>query len=31
MISKLKKYVLLGVGGLLGVFFANLIKSKMGG
>lgn len=31
MIAKIKKYALLGVGGLLGVFVANLIKSKIGG
>lgn len=29
MIEKLKKYALLGVGGVIGVVIGNIIKSKL--
>lgn len=29
MISKVKKYALLGVGGLIGMILTNLLKSKL--
>lgn len=29
MLEKLKKYALLGVGGVIGVVIGNIIKSKL--
>lgn len=29
MVEKLKKYALLGIGGVIGVMVGNIIKSKL--